>query len=155
MMEPAGVARPRPAAAQVSALRATAFAVLVMLVLEFALGMAVNLSVTIPAADHGLGAAAAIGAAIGRGPTALASHAVLGLLLLVSAALFLVRAVLARQALAIVTGGLGLLALLMAAGSGAGFVASGADGASMAMAAATGVAMLAYAVVLFGVGARP
>ncbi len=138
-----------------AALRTAAFAALVMLVLELALGMAVNLFVTIPVADHGLAVGAAVGAAVGQGPAVLAAHAVLGLLLLLSAAVFLVRAVLARQTIAVVAGVVGLLAMLAAAGSGAGFVASGQDAASMSMAIATAVAVLAYGLVLFRVVARP
>ncbi len=138
-----------------AALRTAAFPALVMLVLELALGMAVNLFVTIPVADHGLAVGAAVGAAVGQGPAVLAAHAVLGLLLLLSAAVFLVRAVLARQTTAVVAGVVGLLAMLAAAGSGAGFVASGQDAASMSMAIATAVAVLAYGLVLFRVVARP
>ncbi len=138
-----------------AALRTAAFPALVMLVLELALGMAVNLFVTIPVADHGLAVGAAVGAAVGQGPAVLAAHAVLGLLLLLSAAVFLVRAVLARQTIAVVAGVVGLLAMLAAAGSGAGFVASGQDAASMSMAIATAVAVLAYGLVLFRVVARP
>lgn len=140
---------------KLAALRTAAFAALIMLVLELALGMAVNLFVTIPVADHGLAVGAAVGAAVGQGPAVLAAHAVLGLLLLLSAAVFLVRAVLARQTIAVVAGVVGLLAMLAAAGSGAGFVASGQDAASMSMAIATAVAVLAYGLVLFRVVARP
>lgn len=71
------------------------------------------------------------------------------MLLLLSAVAFLVRAVLARHAAGIAAGGLGLLALLAATGSGAGFVASGVNAASLGMAISTCAAMLAYAVVLF------
>ena len=140
---------------KLAALRTAAFAALVMLVLELALGMAVNLFVTIPASEHGLGVGAAVGAALGEGPVVLAAHVILGLLLLLSAAVFLGRAVLARQTTAIVAGVVGLLAMLAAAGSGAGFLASGQDAASMSMAVATATAMLAYVVVLFRVVARP
>jgi hypothetical protein len=94
------------------------------------------------------GALAAVGAAIAGCPPLLAAHAVLGRLLLVAAISFLVRAIATRRGAAIALGVVGLLAMLAAVGSGAGFVASGADQASMSMAVAAGVAMLAYAAAL-------
>ena len=64
------------------------------------------------------------------------------------------RAIAARHRPVIVTSAIGLLAIIAAAGSGASFVSDGANGASLGMALATGVAMLCYLVALFILG-RP
>jgi hypothetical protein len=71
-------------------------------------------------------------------------HAGLGLLMLVAGTSVLVRAILARHRRAIASSAAGLAAIAAAAFSGAAFVSSGQDGASMAMAILTGVAVLSY-----------
>ena len=106
-----------------------------MLVLQFVLGIGVNLYVTVSPGGPGK--------AFSNGPL-LALHAALGLLLIIAAIDLLVRAVLARHRALIATSAVGLLAVLAAAGGGMAFVKNGQDGASMAMAVATGVAMLCY-----------
>ena len=58
-------------------LRRGSLAVLVLLVVEYAIGMYVNLYVTMPGADHG----GSLGSAISNGPASLSVHAVIGLLL--------------------------------------------------------------------------
>jgi|SRR5579875_574995 len=126
-------------------LRTAAFATMAMLAVQFTLGTAVNLLVAIPNTDHGLGLLPATRAAIVAGPTALAVHVVLGLLLVASAIAFLLRAVLSRHRVAIASGTVGLLALLAAMRSGAAFVATGTNRDSLGMALDASVAMLAYA----------
>ena len=76
-----------------------------MLVVQFALGIYVNLYVTVPSADHGHG----FGQAIANGPAGLTLHIVLGLLLILAALGFLVQAILARQPALIAAAALGLL----------------------------------------------
>ena len=56
-----------------------------MLLVQYGLGMGVNLYARVPAADHGAGVAAALGRALTSQPVVLAVHAVLGLLMLVRA----------------------------------------------------------------------
>jgi hypothetical protein len=130
-------------------LRASAFAATVMLLIEFGLGIWVNLYAQIPAADHGNGIFAAFGAAVAHGPVALALHALLGTLLLVTAATVVVRAVAARRAASAVIGGVALLAIVAAWVSGARFTGGGVSGASFGMAIATALALLSYVVILF------
>jgi hypothetical protein len=68
----------------------------------------------IPASDHGKGTFAAFGAAVADGPLALALHALLGTLLVVSAVTFVIRAVLARKTTATVNPGMAWTAMTQA-----------------------------------------
>ena len=135
-------------------LRPNAFAAVVMLLVEFGLGIWVNLYAEIPAADHGRGIFAAFGAAVAHGPVALALHALLGTLLLVAAVTLVVRAAVARQRATLAIGLVALLAILTAWLSGARFTGGGSSGASFSMAIATAVALLSYALILFVPGRR-
>jgi small-conductance mechanosensitive channel len=132
-------------ASRVSGLRRASFAAFVMLVVQFALGIYVNLYVTVPSADHEHG----LGQAIANGPAGLTLHIVLGLLLILAALGFLVQAIQARQPALIAAGVLGLLAMIGAAGSGSAFTSSGRDSTSMAMAALAAVGLLCYGTSLF------
>jgi hypothetical protein len=120
-------------------------AAVIMLLIQYGLGMGVNLYVTLPAAGSG---GRDIGKAFTSGP-ALAVHAVIGLLLILMALSMIVRAAIARHRPSIVTSAAGLLAILAAAGYGASFVHNSTNAASLGMALATGVALLCYAVGLF------
>jgi hypothetical protein len=139
------VAAGRLTTSRVTGLRRAGFAAFVMLVVQFALGIYVNLYVTVPSADHGHG----FGQAIANGPAGLTLHIVLGLLLILAAIGFLVQAILARQPALIAAAVLGLLAMIGAAASGSAFTGSGRDGASMAMAALAAVGLLCYGTSLF------
>jgi hypothetical protein len=139
---------------QLTDLRRNSLAALVMLIAEFALGTGVNLYVTLPAGDRGSAVGAAIGKALADGPAAVAVHAALGLLLIVAAVALLIRAIAGRHAPAIILSVIGLLAVLAAAASGARFVGTSQDAASLGMALATAVAMLCYAVTLFVLGSQ-
>jgi hypothetical protein len=86
---------------------------------------------------------------VAGGPVALALHALLGTLLLVTAMTLVVRAISARKATVTVVGVVALLAIAAAWLSGARFVGASADGASFGMAMATAVALLCYVIVLF------
>ena len=149
MSAPAGTTVPATAgrltARRVSGLRRASFAAFVMLVVQFALGMYVNLYVTVPSADHGSG----FGQAIANGPAGLTLHIVLGLLLILAALGFGVQAILARRPALIAAAVLALLAMIGAAASGSSFTGSGKDGASMAMAVLAAVGLLCYGASLF------
>jgi hypothetical protein len=122
-------------------LRQASLGALVMLIVQFGLGVGVNLYVTLPAAGK-------ISDVFSSGP-ALALHGVLGLLLIVSSVGLLARAIVARNRPVIVAAAVGLAAIVAAAGEGAAFVRNGTNAASLGMALATGVAMLCYVVTLF------
>ena len=127
-------------------LRKNSFAISVMLLVQYGLGMGVNLYARVPAADQGAGIIAALGRALTSQPAVLAVHAGLGLLMLVAGVSVLVRAIAARHRLAIASSAAGLAAIAAAAFSGAAFVSGGQAAASMAMAILTGVALACYLV---------
>jgi hypothetical protein len=127
-----------------SGLRKNSIAIFMMLLVEYGLGMGVNLYARVPAADHGARVVTALGRALTSQPVLLAIHATLGLLILVAGVSVLTRAVLARDLRAIAALAAGLGAIIAAAISGATFVSNQQAGASMAMAILTGVALLSY-----------
>ncbi len=145
----------RSQASRLTALRGASMGASVMLIAQYVLGIWVNLYVSVPAADKGAGFAAAIGRALANGPAALAVHAALGLLLVVTGISAVVRAILARHRAVIVTSPIGLVAIIGAGSGGAAFVGNGKDGASFAMAWLTALAMLSYLVSLFILGRTP
>ena len=124
-------------------------AALVMLVIEFGLGMWVNLYAQLPDGDKGAGMASGFGRAVADGPVGLGVHAVVGVLLTVAAISVLVRSLLLRRPALIALAAVGVLAILMSATSGARFVGDGDNASSMSMAIGAGVAILSYAVMLF------
>lgn len=122
-----------------SRLRGSSAGALVMLILQFALGMGVNLYISPKKGG--------VGEAFSNGPL-LAIHAVLGLLLIIAAIGQLVLAIRARHTAIIVASAVGLIAIAAAASSGAGFLSDHTEGESLGMALATAVAMLCYVVCL-------
>jgi hypothetical protein len=124
----------------------------IALLVQYGLGMVVNLYVTVPARDQGGGVFVAIGRAFANGPAGLAIHAGLGLLLIVGAIQLVVRSVLARHRPLIWLSSLSLLAILGAALNGAAFVNSGNNGSSLGMAMLTGIAMLCMTIGLYLLG---
>lgn len=139
-------------AAHLEVARRTALGMGIAVVVQYALGIWVNLYVTVPARDQGGGLLTAIGRALANGPVALGIHAGLGLLLVVGSISLVVRSVLSRNRALIVLSVLFLLALLGAASSGASFVDSGRDSASASMAMLTGVALICSLLSLYVLG---
>jgi hypothetical protein len=76
----------------------------------------------------------------------------LGVVLILSAVTAVVRSVLVRRTMFVAVTAVGLVAIVVAAWSGASFVANGSSAASMGMAIATGLAIGAYVLVLFASG---
>ena len=140
----------RSPAAGLPGIRRESFAMAVLLLMQYGLGIGVNLFVTLPAKDHGAG----LGGAIANGPVAVSIHAVLGLTLIAIALLLIVRAAVSRHGGVIALAVLGMAALTSAAINGTRFVGTGQNGASMAMAMAWAVALLCYLSMLFIAG-RP
>jgi hypothetical protein len=130
---------------RISRLRRAGLGAFVLLVIQFALGIYVNLYVPVPGADHGHG----FGQAIANGPAGITLHIVLGLLLILAALGFLVQAILARRPALIAAAAAGLLAMIGAAASGSTFAGSGRDSASMAMALLAAAGLLCYGTALF------
>ena len=144
--------RSRTRATHLEIARRTTLGLGIAVVVQYALGIWVNLYVTVPARDQGGGFLAAIGRALANGPVALGIHAGLGLLLVLGSISLVVRSVLSRDRALIVLSALFLLALLGAASSGASFVDSGRDSASASMAMLTGVALICSLLSLYVAG---
>jgi hypothetical protein len=150
--DPTQVRRTAEPAGQLEIVRRTSLGMTVALLVQYALGMVVNLYVTVPARDQGGGLLTAIGRAFANGPASLAIHAGLGLLILAGTISLVVRSVLSRRRPLIWLSAVTLLAVLGAAFNGAAFVNSGNDGASLGMALLTAVALACLAVILFVTG---
>jgi hypothetical protein len=123
-------------------------------IVQYALGIWVNLYVTVPARDQGGGFLTAIGRSLANGPVALGVHAGLGLLLVLGSISLVVRSVLSRNGALIAASAVFFLALLGAASSGASFVDTGRDSASASMAMLTGVALICSLISLYVTGNR-
>ena len=126
-------------ASRLAALRGTCMGAAVLLIIQFGLGIGVNLYVTLP--EHKSFLSQVFGSAT------LAAHAIVALLLLGAAIAALIRAIRARRAIAFTS--VGLAAILAAWGAGASFVGNGSNGASLGMALATAVAMFCYLAAIF------
>jgi hypothetical protein len=140
--------------AAINRLRRASLGSLIALLIQYGLGMGVNLYVNVPKSDQGHGTGAAFGKAMSNGPAALAVHTGIGLLLVLNVVSVLVLAVRTRLRVVMISAVVGLVSVVGAAFSGAGFVDSGAAGASMTMAVLTGVALACYAVNLYALGGR-
>ena len=135
----------RPGRTALSRLRRGSMAALALVVVEYAIGMYVNLYVTVPGADRGRG----LSTAISNGPVLLSLHAVVGLVLGLAGLGVLVQSIMARRWMVVGVSAVGLLALALASVAGAGFVNTRDTSASMAMSMLTGIALLCYAANLY------
>jgi len=120
--------------------RQVSLAALIMLVVQYGLGIILNLYIAVPAAD----AHAGLTQEIANGPLMLTLHAVLGLALIGAALVLLIRAVRLEDRVTAVLAAAGLTAIGGAFASGEIFVRNGQNGASLAMALLTGLALLCY-----------
>jgi hypothetical protein len=134
-------------------LRTASIAVLVLLLIQFVIGMAVNLFVQIPRNHPGArppeyfsGAAQSVAWAVSAGPFWLLVHAGLGLVLVAAGAVLLAMAIAARRRGPIIGAVIGLLAVVGAGFNGASFLNYDEDFSSMLMSAAFAVAVAAYAI---------
>ena len=127
------------------ALRGNCMGAAVLLVIQFGLGTAVNLYVTLPSGKSFWSTVFSDGA--------VAVHAIVALLLLGASVSALVRVIRMRRA--VVWTAAGLAGVLVAAGSGVSFVRDGSNGASLAMALGAAVALFCYLAAIFALGARP
>lgn len=140
---------------RVNGLRLQLFITIILLAIQIVLGISVNLFVTLPAGDKGTSLFTGFGAAVASGPVSLAVHALVGTLIALASISVLVRAITTRRPLQIVLAAIGLIGVLSAWSSGAGFVGDGADSASFSMATGTALAIAAYATALFAIPAVP
>jgi hypothetical protein len=120
-------------------LRGNCMGAAVLLIVQFGLGMGLNLYVTLPA--HKSFLSTVFGSAL------LAVHAVVALALLGAAISALVRAIRAKRAVAFTS--VGLAAIVAAAAAGVSFAGNQSNGASLGMALATAAAMFCYLAAIF------
>jgi hypothetical protein len=121
-------------------LRRSNFGLLIMLIVQFVLGMIYNLYGTAPTSTKSIG--------LFSSPD-LALHVVLGILLFLAAVGQLVQAIRARHSLSLWLSAVGLLSIIGAGFAGLGFTGSGANGASLGMSLAFAVALACYVVLAF------
>src|SRR5215510_710304 len=143
MTSPRAAAAPtvQKSPARRAGLRRASLAILIVLIIQFALGIGVNLYTTLPGAGH-----PGHNSFFGNG-VLLAIHAALGMFLVLAAIFVLVRAIIVRNAILIVTSVAGLVAIILAAGSGSADKLT--DGYSLGMALATAGALACYAIGLY------
>jgi hypothetical protein len=130
-----------PASPRLATLRGNCMGAAVLLIVQFGLGIGVNLYVTLPAGKSFLSTV--------FGSAALAAHAIVALVLLGAAIGALVRSIRARRAVAFTS--VGLAAILAAGAAGVSFAGNQSNGASLAMALATAVAMFCYLAAIFSI----
>lgn len=128
-----------PAAPRLATLRGNCMGAAVLLIVQFGLGMGLNLYVTLPSGQSFF--ATVFSSAM------LAAHAIAALALLGAAISALVRAIRARRAVALTSAG--LAAIVAAAIAGVSFAGNQGNGASLAMALATAAAMFCYLAAIF------
>jgi len=124
---------------RLGALRGNCMGAAVLLIIQFGLGIVVNLYVTLP--DHKPFFSTVFGSPL------LAAHVIVAVALLGASMSALVRAIHARRV--IVPTAVGFAAVLAAAIAGAAFTSSQNTGASLAMALVTAVAMFSYLAAIF------
>jgi hypothetical protein len=133
-----------PARPRRPGVRRASAAALVLLVLQYGLGMILNFYVGVPAAD----AHAGIFTEIATAPLALTAHALLGVTLVGTAIMTVARALARRDRALAALAAAGLAAIVGAFVAGEMFVKNGQDSTSFAMAMLTGAALLCYVVLL-------
>lgn len=129
-------------------LRRASLAIVIVLIVQFGLGIGVNLYVTLPAAGHPRHSDW-----FGNGPL-LASHVALGMFLVLAAIFVLVRAITARNAILIATSAAGLVAIGLAFSFGASFTDKLTNGYSLGMAISFAAALACYAIGLYAASTR-
>jgi hypothetical protein len=136
-------------ARRIRGLRANALAAVVMMLIQYSLGVTVNLYSALPRGDRGKGLFGGFGAAIGNGPVVLTLHALLGTLLLITATAAVARSALLKATRLIWLSAIALLAMLVAWIAGATFVGKMNNGSSLTMALAAAAALLCYVLIIF------
>jgi len=121
-------------------LRRVCLATLITLVVQFSLGMVLNLYVPVPASDQH----ASYEQEIRTAPLALTIHVLIGLVLIGTAIAAAIRAIRMRDRPTIAMAAGGLAAIVGAFGAGELFVRNGQSSASLTMAILTGIALVCY-----------
>jgi hypothetical protein len=136
----AGPAAQVAGASRLARMRLSSLGSVIMLILEFVLGIIYNLYGTAPTAAKSVGMFSS---------PVLALHVIVAIALLIAAAGQLVRAIGTRHRLAIWMSAGGLAGIIAAGGAGLGFIGNGSAGASLGMALAFTVSLACYIVLVF------
>lgn len=135
--------------------RPLTFLMLLLLGVQFFVGIVTNLYVQVPAQHPGTnageyfsGVVQGVGWAVTQGPLALQIHAILGLLLLLTALLLIVVAYTTRGRVWKIVTPIGAVGILGAGFNGASFINYGHDFSSLLMASGFLIALVAY---MFGI----
>lgn len=133
-------------------LRSLCGTALLLLAIQFLVGMLVNLFVVVPAAHPGtnapnyfVGVAQGVAWALGNTVAALRLHVIVGLLLFLDALALIALAIASRRRAWIVSSLLGLLGIMAAGFNGASFMNYGHDFSSLFMSIGFLTAVIAYA----------
>jgi len=121
-------------------IRMSSLGAVVMLIIQFILGVIYSLYGTAPTSAKSVG--------LFSSPD-LALHVILGILLVIAALGQLIRAIGVRHRLTIWLSAVGLVAIVAAGFAGLGFTGNGAPGASLGMSLAFAVALACYVVLVF------
>ena len=147
---------------QADAYRTASFAAILMLIVQFMLGMAVNLFVVIPkdhpgsnAPEYFSGVAQSVAWALLHGHVLLILHAGFGLVLVFASVGTLVQAIRSRTRGLIVSASFGAFGVIAAGFNGGSYLNYHEDFSSMIMATGFAVAMVAYAIGLYLVSQTP
>jgi hypothetical protein len=133
-----------------STMRRASLVMCLVLLAQYLLGIGVNLFVpNLPKQDHGASGGVAFVRAVANGPVGLSIHAALGLVLIVVGVGLAVRAGATRRWGLLTLAIVGFLSIAAAAVSGARFVGTGSNGASMGMATSSASAFATYLVMMF------
>jgi hypothetical protein len=131
-------------------------ALLCVLIVQFLLGMAVNLFVTVPrdhpganAPEYFSGVVQSVTWAILHGHVLLILHAILGLLLVLMGAGVMFQAIRSGTRSVVITSVIGAIAILAAGFNGGSYLNYHEDFSSMIMASLFAIAVIAYAVALY------
>jgi hypothetical protein len=133
-------------------LQVAGFIMCILLLVQYLLGIEVNLFAKLPRQDNGSTVGTAVARAVANGPAELAIHAALGMFLILTAAFLLVGAAMAKKKGIIALSAVGLAAILAAAYNGAHFVGTGQNSASAGMADSWAVALLCYLTTVYLLG---
>jgi hypothetical protein len=116
-----------------------ALGLLNLLLVQYALGMVVNLYVQVPSGRAGYGAAAPV----------LVLHAAVGITVTAGAISLAARSVAARARRIVAPGIIAAVALAAATAGGATFLGTGVSGASLAMALCAAIAISCYGLIIY------
>src|ERR1700684_2778424 len=109
--------------------------VVTMLIIQFILGMIYNIYGTAPPATKSVGMFSSV---------TLSLHVIVGILLVIAAIMQIVRAMQLHHRAATILSWVGLVAIIVAWGTGEAFIEKGANGASLGMSLAFAVALACY-----------